>query len=236
VVAGAIVGKVFGFNTQRNGGGQARVAARVRVVLRLADGLLTQTTGEPMRITAAPLRSVRSLALTASCAALLSSGCATIAQGRYQSIHVETNPPAARVSVTGPLRKTKGAALEFSTPGFVVLHRKERRVVLRIDKDGYEPVEVALKRSASGWTPFGAASLLGVGAAASIEGSAAAALAIGGIYAGISVGIDLATGAAYRLSPADVSLTLQPKPGLSEWDDGEPAMRSSPAAALQRGR
>jgi hypothetical protein len=194
-----------------------------------------------VRTPPAPHRSLRTLVLTGSCAALLSSGCATIVQGRYQRVHVETYPPTATVSVTGTLRKTKGASLQFETPGDVLLHRKERHIILRIEKDGYEPAEVALRRKASVWTPIGATSFLGgVGAVAGVEGGAAAALAIGAYYAGISVGIDLATGSAYRLDPSNVSVTLQPMAGLSEREDVGLEDRSGSAgvdaAAVETGR
>jgi hypothetical protein len=150
--------------------------------------------------------------LVGSCAALLSSGCATVANGRHQRVQVETNPPAAKVLVNGTQRQTKATPLQFETPGEVVLNRKEKQVTLRIEKDGYEPVEIALKRGASGWTPLGGASFLGLGVLGGmVEGGAAGALALGAAFLGISVGIDLATGSAYRLDPSKVSVTLQPK-------------------------
>jgi hypothetical protein len=148
---------------------------------------------------------------------LLSTGCATIANGRYQRVMVETNPPAAKVSVNGTKRQTKATPLQFETPGEVVLHRKEKHVVLRIEKEGFEPAEIALARSASAWTPLGGASFLGLGIMTGmVEGGAAVGLGMGAIYLGISVGIDLATGSAYRLDPSKVSLTLRPSVASTE--------------------
>ena len=45
------------------------------------------------------------------------------------------------------------------------------------------------------------------------------ALVYGAIFLGITVGIDLLTGAAYRLDPAKVSVTLQRKAVLSQSGD-----------------
>jgi hypothetical protein len=143
---------------------------------------------------------------------MLSTGCATIANGRYQRVQVVTNPPAAKVSVHGTRRQTKATPLQFETPGEVVLHRKEKQVVLRIEKVGYEPAEITLGRSASAWTPVGGASFLGLGIMTGmVEGGAVFGLGMGAICLGISVGIDLATGAAFRLDPSKVSVTLRPR-------------------------
>lgn len=174
-----------------------------------------------MKATPALHRFFRSLVLSGVCAALLSTGCATIANGRYQRIQVETNPPAAKVSVNGTRRQTKAGPLQFETPGDVVLHRREKHVVLLIEKEGYEPAEIALARTASAWTPLGGASFLGLGIMTGmVEGGAVFGLALGAIYLGISVGIDLATGSAFGLDPSKVSVTLQPKAASS--DEREP--------------
>jgi len=170
---------------------------------------------------------VRTLVLAGACAALLSTGCATIANGRYQRVQVVTNPPAAKVSVHGTRRQTKATPLQFETPGEVVLHRKEKHAVLRIEKEGYEPAEIALGRSASAWTPLGGASFLSLGILTGmVEGGAVVGLGIGAIYLGISVGIDLATGSAFRLDPSKVSVTLQPASASS--DEAELLQRALP--------
>ena len=163
-------------------------------------------------------RYLRVLLLTGSCLALLSSGCASVVNGRHQKLRVETNPPTAKVSVQGTQR-TKGGPLQFETPGEIVLHRKEKQVTLRIEKDGYEPEEVTLKRNPSGWTPFGGASWLGLGVSMGNVSDEGGALVFGAIFLGITVGIDLLTGAAYRLDPAKVSVTLQRKAVLSQSGD-----------------
>jgi len=163
-------------------------------------------------------RYLQVLLLTGSCLALLSSGCATFANGRHQKLRVETNPPTAKVSVQGTQR-TKGGPPQFETPGEIVLHRKEKQVTLRIEKDGYEPEEVTLKRNPSGWTPFGGASWLGLGVLMGNVSDEGGGLVYGAIFLGITVGIDLLTGAAYQLDPAKVSVTLQRKAVLSQSGD-----------------
>jgi hypothetical protein len=173
-----------------------------------------------MKATPAMHHFFRVVALAVSSAALLSSGCATIANGRYQRVQVETNPPAAKVFVSGIQRQTKAAPLQFESPGEVVLHRKEKHVTLRIEKEGYEPAEILLQRKGSQWTPIGGASFLGLGVMMGLlEGGAAVALGLGAANLGISVGIDLATGSAYGLDPSRVSLTLRPSSAPS--DKGE---------------
>lgn len=161
------------------------------------------------------------LALLCFCAVLLSSGCATIANGRYQRVRVETDPPAAKVSVQGTRKLSKGV-LQFETPGEVSLHRKEKHVVLRIEKDGYEPAEVALRRTLGAWAPAGGAGFLVLGVLTGRVpdgGGAVFGHVVGSVWLGVSVGIDLLTGSAYRLDPSKVSLTLQPTTGSSTQTD-----------------
>jgi hypothetical protein len=126
--------------------------------------------------------------------------------------------------------------LQFETPGEVALHRKEKHVVLRIEKDGYEPEEIALRRTLGAWTPAGGAGFLGLGVMIGmVEGGALAGLTIGAIYLGISVGIDLATGSAFRLDPSKLSVTLQPK--LARFPPGDlPAegIETTPVEALTK--
>jgi hypothetical protein len=180
-------------------------------------------------------RYLRFLLLAVSCAGLLSSGCATLANGRTQRLRVETNPPAARVSVQGTKRQTKGGPLQFETPGEVILSRKEKHVVLRIEKDGYEPEEITLNRTLGAWTPFAAVPWLGFGVLMGRFGGSAAAGVFAGIPLGFSVGIDLLTGSAYRLDPSKVSVTLQPKAESSQpGDTTEQNVEPGPLEPTQR--
>ena len=65
-------------------------------------------------------------------------GCATIMRGTSQSIAVNSNPSGAKVIVMGMEKGT--------TPAVVKVSRKETNLIIRLQKDGYEPVEVALTR------------------------------------------------------------------------------------------
>ena len=139
--------------------------------------------------------------------------------GRNQKIRIETNPPAARISVEGLRHIKNPTPLQFETPGEVVLRRKENHVILRIEKEGYKPVDVILERAHSRWSFIGAAGLSSVGGVLNglLQGAATGA-ASAGFYLALTLGIDFATGSAYRLKPSKVSVALEPnasseKPG-----------------------
>ena len=113
----------------------------------------------------------------------LVSGCATVIHGGTQDIRVTSNPTGAVVRVN--LNNTA-----TTTPGMITLNRKETAYVLTFEKQGYKSVEVPLKRSLGGWV-FGNV-LLG----------------LYGILFGIV--IDFSSGAAYKLTPAEVNTILGP--------------------------
>ncbi|MBT7914043.1 hypothetical protein HN588_09060, partial [Candidatus Bathyarchaeota archaeon] len=83
-----------------------------------------------------------------------------------------------------------------STPNIIELKRKDTDIVLRFETEGYEPSEVILNRTYSGW----------------IVGNLAIPMI--GILGGA---IDFGTGAAYKLSPTEVYIGLQ-KQGMREDD------------------
>jgi len=75
-----------------------------------------------------------------------------------------------------------------TTPAIIKLKRKDTGVILRFEKEGYKPIEVILRRGVSGW----------------IWGNLVFS------YGGpIGLAIDFITGAAYKLSPAEVHTVLQ---------------------------
>ncbi|MDP2906008.1 MAG: TonB family protein [Candidatus Omnitrophota bacterium] len=117
-------------------------------------------------------------------------GCATIIHGGRQKIPVKSYPSGATVSVN---------MIKVETPGVINLSRSEPMVILRFEKDGYEPVEVTLIRTTDGW----------------IWGN----LFIGGL---IGIAIDYSTGAAYQLSPNAVNVTLKSL-GYGEKKESQPA-------------
>lgn len=125
-------------------------------------------------ITMLKTKSVVGMALLLFCIA----GCAAIIHGTKQEVAVSSTPSGAKVVVMGAHMAT--------TPGIIKLDRKDSNIVLRFEKDGYEPVEVALRRSVDGW----------------IAGN----ILFGGL---IGLVIDFASGAAYKLSPPEVQAALQ---------------------------
>ena len=103
--------------------------------------------------------------------------CATIIHGTRQEISVNSMPSGAKVIVRGVHMAT--------TPAVIELKRNQSNIVLRFEKEGYEPVEIALRRSVDGW----------------IAGN----IIFGGL---IGLAIDFIDGAAYKLSPAEVQTAL----------------------------
>jgi hypothetical protein len=78
-------------------------------------------------------------------AAILLQGCATLVRGTSQKVPVTSAPAGARVLVDG-----KDAGL---TPLLLKLKRK-RPVVIRIEKEGYDPHEIRIERKKpSKWDP-----------------------------------------------------------------------------------
>jgi len=108
---------------------------------------------------------------------LLVVECATIIHGTRQSVSVNSVPSGAKVMVKGVHMAT--------TPAVIELKRKESNLILRFEKEGYEPVEIALNRSVDGW----------------IAGN----IIFGGL---IGLAIDFIDGAAYKLSPSEVDAVL----------------------------
>lgn len=110
-------------------------------------------------------------------AVLIIVSCASIIHGTRQNISVSSVPSGAKVIV-------KGAEMA-TTPAVIKLSRKESHIILRFEKEGYEPVEIALNRSVDGW----------------IAGN----IIFGGL---IGLAIDFIDGAAYKLSPSEVEAAL----------------------------
>lgn len=110
-------------------------------------------------------------------AVLLLTSCASIIHGTKQNLSVSSMPSGAKVFVKGVHMAT--------TPAVIELSRKESNIILRFEKEGYEPVEVALNRSVDGW----------------IWGN----IVFGGL---IGLAVDFIDGAAYKLSPSEVNAVL----------------------------
>lgn len=121
------------------------------------------------------LRAPVALALLASLAFL--AGCASIMHGTTQQIAVSSSPTGAQVSVNGMQHGI--------TPVIADLKRKDGHII-KVTLDGYQPFEMGLTRSTSGW----------------VWGN----IVFGGI---IGLAVDAMTGGLYKLAPEQVSAQLQ---------------------------
>lgn len=117
-------------------------------------------------------------------------GCGSIVHGTTQQVSLSSSPMGASITVNGrPLG---------TTPAAVDLQRKDSHVI-RIELDGYQPYEVALTRSVSGW----------------VWGN----IVFGGL---LGLAIDARTGGLYKLSPEQVMASLaREAPALWEFDDDQ---------------
>jgi hypothetical protein len=109
-------------------------------------------------------------------AALVLAGCCSIIHGTSQEIGVSSSPTGARVLVNGSQMGTTPATLNLKRNGS---HR------IRLELDGYQPYEMTLTKSVSGW----------------VWGN----IVFGGL---IGLAVDAIDGAIYKLSPEQVSAQL----------------------------
>jgi len=123
--------------------------------------------------------------VTAIAFLFLVGGCCTIISGRNQSLPVVTNPSGARVIIDG---------IQQQSPCTLVLDRKHLVYQVRVEKDGYEPTEITLRKGVNGW----------------IWGN----VLLGGI---IGLIIDIATGSINKFTPTELEVSLvQKKLGLND--------------------
>ncbi len=112
-------------------------------------------------------------------------GCCTIVSGRNQNLPVISTPSGARVIVNG---------VQQQSPCTLVLDRQQLLYQVKIEKDGYEPVEITLRRGVNGW----------------IWGN----VLLGGI---IGLIVDICTGSVHKFTPTELEVNLvQKKLGLND--------------------
>lgn len=109
-------------------------------------------------------------------------GCATVTRGTKQSFTVLSEPPSADVEFSNGLR--------CRTPCSLKVARKDGFVV-KINKEGYEPVEATIS------------SQMSVGGGAALAGN----ILLGGLIGG---GIDASNGSTKELKPNPLSVKLMP--------------------------
>lgn len=108
---------------------------------------------------------------------LMLTSCATIMHGTRQSIGISSNPSNANIWVDQNYVGT--------TPIIVDMTRKDNHVVT-IDLEGYQPYQVTLTRSLSGWV-FGN-------------------IVFGGI---IGLAVDAISGGIYKLTPEQIQAEMR---------------------------
>ena len=132
------------------------------------------------------------------CLSTVSTGCAYMMHGSRQRVAVTSTPRGARVLIDD---QQVGV-----TPVQLDLKRHTRTV--RLEKEGYHPALISLKRGASGWLISDALVSWNPMAGQGLDSTAQyAQMAVQATL--LTFGIDLLTGAAYTL-PAKVRATLTP--------------------------
>ena len=111
--------------------------------------------------------------------AMVSSGaCATLVNGKHQDVGISSYPTGATILVDN---QPVG-----STPTVVPLSRKDNHTI-RIELKGFEPHEIVLTKSVSGW----------------MAGNAV--LCVAGV---VGIAVDALTGSMWKLTPDHVAATF----------------------------
>lgn len=152
--------------------------------------------------------------------ALLASGaCASISHPRSQTVWVHSRPAGADVLI--------GEQHAGVTPVAITPNRRARKTVLRLEKEGFAPVRLPLRRSLSQRLVGDVVLPAAVSAAAAQE---ARGWEVTHVFAGtlaFTLGIDFLTGAAFRF-PRSVRARLVRTPTASGWE------RTAPADGVRR--
>jgi hypothetical protein len=117
----------------------------------------------------------------------LLTGCASVVNHTTQQIPVGSEPSGAAVRVDcGDVRNDPSLV----TPAVVTVQRKADHCTIALEKRGYEPAEIKLAKSMSGWY-------------------------FGNIFLGGFIGliVDASNGSMYNRTPARVQVNLTPGQG-----------------------
>jgi hypothetical protein len=158
-----------------------------------------------------PIKKPRPFFLILALSIFFLQNCATIINGSFQKIPITSNPPGAKIIVDG---KVKG-----NTPLNLNL-KKMKNHVFRIEKDGYNPLEIKIQRestSKSGFTIAGdviAGGVIGylIFSVAYSKNDPHRNLFLPLFFWGCSlvgvIAVDYIGGGLYELSPTDLHVTL----------------------------
>jgi len=145
----------------------------------------------------------RGLALVTVVIALHSTACATMARGAgsTQNVLVTSAPSGAQVFI--------GQRPVGVTPVRLDLKRRDSRIVLRVEQDGFMPQDIPVRQSLTGWLAFDLFPLnpyIAQGLNSADQGPTKWQRA--GLLT-LAFGVDFLTGAAYTLPPV-VHAVLSP--------------------------
>src|SRR5512140_3228893 len=147
-------------------------------------------------------------------AALLSTGCASVFLSSHDDLKVVTDPPGATA---------RAGDVSVVTPGELKIPRCKEPVIVRVEKEGFQPREITL-----GWSRSGAvwANVVGVGAGGAlgslvgffqgiVDGDKARSTMVTGLLAGGAVtatglSIDLTSSRTFSLEREELVLRLEP--------------------------
>ena len=142
-------------------------------------------------------------ALTLISCLLFQTGCATVFRGRVQTILVTSDPPGAKVFVNGKQMST--------TPVDIRVNKKNSHIV-RLEKEGYAPYEIRMKRGLSGWlwanVPFITLIALAGAEAADEASGEGGPLGVAIFPTILLLGVDFLTGAAFKQRPSKIEVKL----------------------------
>ena len=97
-----------------------------------------------------------------------------------------------------------------TTPTVITIKKSEQNAVVLLEKSGFDPMEVELKRKLSGrWIPIGIACNLGLIASSSLKGDHPMAMVAGSIvFNALYWPLGPVTGDAYKQSPGKIYVRL----------------------------
>jgi hypothetical protein len=152
---------------------------------------------------------------------LMSARCATVINGRYQNVEVQSSPSGAKVQVDCGGAPRDGG----TTPAIVRLRRGALDCRVHLIRDGYRPAIVEFTRRTSRQVWANAIPAVGTGLAAGIavalanlfdgDGDDRANAAFAGgivVIGGAAYLIDRNSGALYKQEPPRVEVTLDRAP------------------------
>jgi hypothetical protein len=136
--------------------------------------------------------------------AVLASGCMRMTRGTMQTIDVQTSPPDARVTI-------RPAGGDYACPAHVSLPRKPSASINVPEAGGTSHAAYLVTASKPGYRDASAAVVSHV----SGETFARNWVWIHPVFFGIGVLVDVTSGAAYELSPSNITLVLEPEPATA---------------------